>query len=673
MGFGDNDSLSVFVVADAHFGSTHRDQPTNEQIRDAMRHIYGRFPDLDMVWDAGDAHHNTDLDVARGEWLAYLAGEVHQKPLYYTAGNHELDNFNSPFDPEERASQLGSLTARPYYSLDIKNIHLIALPELIDVNYLSVEELAWLDLDLQLNQDKTVIIISHNALTGTTKTNANQIAYRRLANSDAILERMEKYKNIRAWIHGHNHTYEVVKQDDTLFVSAGRIGGFNGDRKTDLKLKADNLGGIYFEVTQNKLMLRAYNASKQAFMDELGHPSLSATLEFDTGLEPTSPASLSYGYGLARDGQRIPVYNHHLGATQRELFISGASGAIFSDNPQFTSYSQDTKRSKTLNAIAISPKESYEWLEPSVRLLPKAADKKKISVSLATKPAGKWAYYRAAPNHTYTATLKLNAAEGGQKVRFYAKLFDSDGNLVTTLPPEAQDLTKASQTLSYQFQVPELADYPSIYTDASSDRQLQLAVEAVFTKMAQPVTLEQFSLQMGDAETTAQPAIVVNDMRYEAEETLTADQSVHFDLSADIPQRSVFEAQANGNGLLTFLVRETDVQWQIRNAMATQQDDALMIGPMRRQFGAYQDIIVTPLNQQTQPYLNKLSGIDQAKVIYGRNKIDIELLDVDGETGELTIVADQKPRQVSGSNDWIFKDGQIDIVAAQNDRVVIDF
>ena len=269
--------------------------------------------------------------------------------------------------------------------------------------------------------------------------------------------------------------------------------------------------------------------------------------------------------------------------------------------------------------------------------------------------------------------MKLNASQGGQTVRLIAKVFDSDSNLVTSLPPEFWTLTQAAQTLNYRFQVPELASYPSIYTDPTSDRQLQIAVEAIFTDMVQPVTLEQFSVQMGDAEATMQPAVVVNDTRYGSEDTLSADQSVRFELPAAVPQRSVFEAQANGNGLLTFLVRETAIKWQVRNAMATQQDEALLIGPMRRHFGTYQDILVTPLDSQTQPYLNKLSRIERAKVLYDRNRIDIELLEVNGDTGTLTIVADKKPRQVSGGQDWTYKKGQLDIVAAPQDRVTVTF
>ena len=82
-------------------------------------------------------------------------------------------------------------------------------------NYHSAEELAWLKLDLELNQDKTVILVSHNALPDTTAHQTSPV-YRQVANSEAIFDLMRQYSNIRAWIHGHNHVYDV----DVLEIKA---------------------------------------------------------------------------------------------------------------------------------------------------------------------------------------------------------------------------------------------------------------------------------------------------------------------------------------------------------------------------------------------------------------------------------------------------------------------
>ena len=566
------DSLTGFIVADAHFGWDDAKQPANETIRDRMHHINKRFPNLDVFWDAGDAHHNAD-DNERSDWLTYLAGEIPQTPFYFTAGNHEVDNYSGPYDPEERAQQLGSVNVRPYYSVDIKNIHIISLPQLIHVNYLSAESLAWLKLDLQLNQDKTVIIISHNALTGTTSTDDGSI-YREVVNSDAMFDLMRQYPNIRAWVHGHNHNYKVVQQDGTLFVSAGRMGGFNGDRNTDLRLGDDNLGGIYFKVDQNTLTIRAYNASKQQFMDQLGYPGLSKTLRFKTSLDADAPARLSYGYGLVRDGQRIPGYNHHLNASQRELFISGSPDAVFNDNSKFTSFQEEDTRGQLLNAIHVRPRDGYQWLDPKIRLLPKPSGKSTI-VDLTNGARTRWTYYRAAPKRNYMAVLKLDAVEGNQQVRLQARVRDNEGNIVRTLRAKSWQLTDDPQTLRYPFKVPALRKYPSIYTDLTSDRQLQLSIEAKFRDMDHPVILKAFKLRLkGSKKTTENPALIIHrdpngaqagTQTYQHNGLLGVDDYARFNLPTHTPQRSVFEASAQGSGLLTFLVRETGLQWQVRN------------------------------------------------------------------------------------------------------------
>ena len=585
-----------------------------------------------------------------------------------------------PYTSEERAQQLGSVNMRPYYSVDIKNIHIISLPQLIDVNYLSAESLAWLNLDLQLNQDKTVVIISHNALSGTTSTHKGSI-YREVANSNVIFDLMRQYSNIRAWVHGHNHNYKVMKQDKTLLVSAGRIGGFNGDRHTNLQLDDDNLGGIYFKVEDDALTIRAYNASKQRFMDQLGYPELSKTLRFESSLDDDAPARLSYGYGLARDGQRIPSYNHHLSASQRELFISGSPNAVFSDNAKFTSFRQDEHRGKKLNAIQISPQESYEWLDPKIRLLPRSPGQT-TRVAFGSRFRNRWTYYRAAPQQRYAAVLKLDAVDGNQQVRLQATVHDSDGNLVKTLHPKSWDLTGEPQTIRYPFRVPALKNLPSIYTDLNSDRQFQLSVQAKFKNMDHPVILKSFKMRLkGDKEGTTDPTVTIfsgNSVQdYQHNGDLNSQNYARFELPTHVPQRSVFESSAQGTGLLTFLVRETGPKWQVRNGTATQKGGDIVIGPKRNQFRSNQDILITPMGLRSRPYLNRLTNVEKARLSYNTADsgpdIAIKLINVTGRKGILTVVAHKKPRQVQGAQKWTFKQGLLEIVAIDDALVTIDF
>jgi len=93
--------------------------------------------------------------------------------------------------------------------------------------------------------------------------------------SDKMLAVFKKNPNIITWMHGHNHNFEVVKQEDMLFVSNGRIGGF------DPSSGKYGIGGVYFEITKDKLIVKCYSAEKDMFLDSFDE-SLSQTLDVKT-------------------------------------------------------------------------------------------------------------------------------------------------------------------------------------------------------------------------------------------------------------------------------------------------------------------------------------------------------------------------------------------------------
>ena len=217
--------LRGFIVSDAHFGWVDPRQPSVAVQIAAMSNIMTRFPNLDVFLDTGDGHHNTAPDSAYGDWTDVIVRGCGSLPFYFTAGNHEIDSFSHPWDPESKTMRLGSVGCRPYYSFDVKGIHFLVLPELVKTNYIPREELDWAALDLEINRNKTVIILSHNSLLGTTEPREDR-GYRVIANSQDIYDLMEKHGRVIAWMHGHNHDYKFVPKPNRLYVSNGRIGGF---------------------------------------------------------------------------------------------------------------------------------------------------------------------------------------------------------------------------------------------------------------------------------------------------------------------------------------------------------------------------------------------------------------------------------------------------------------
>ena len=130
-----------------------------------------------------------------------------------------------------------------------------------------------------------------------------------------------------AWMHGHNHTWEIVRKVGKLFVSCGRIGGFSPTH-WPAKFGGGHLGGMYFEVASEHCRMRGYSVTEGRFFDELaGFEHLDARLETPTTFDAAAAPAFSYGYGGARDGQRTPVFNHvALAAASEEIVIGGAPG-----------------------------------------------------------------------------------------------------------------------------------------------------------------------------------------------------------------------------------------------------------------------------------------------------------------------------------------------------------
>ena len=197
-------------------------------------------------------------DSAYGDWTDVIVRGCGSIPFFFTAGNHEIDAFSHPWDPELKTARLGSTGCRPYYSFDIKGIHFLVLPELIRTNYVTREALDWATLDLEINKNKTVIILSHNSLLGTTEPNEDR-GYRVVANSQDVYDLMDKHGCVIAWMHGHNHDYKIVPKPNRLYVSNGRIGGFPPEIEgapADFA-KKPQLGGMYFEVRRDRFVVRA--------------------------------------------------------------------------------------------------------------------------------------------------------------------------------------------------------------------------------------------------------------------------------------------------------------------------------------------------------------------------------------------------------------------------------
>ena len=680
--------LKGFIVSDAHFGWDHEQQPAPDEQREMVRRIMERFGDLDVFIDTGDAHHSGADDEARGLWTDIIAGGCGTLPFYYVAGNHEIVPLYG-LDPEWRCNLLGSLSCRPYYSFDIKGIHFVSLPEMKRAVYVTRETMEWFKLDLEVHKDQTTIILSHNNILGTT-TPFGEYGYRGLVNSKPIEALLNRYPNVIAWMNGHNHTYEVMEKDNRLNVSNGRIGGFIPPEKWG-KVGQGHLGGIYFEVTASALNVRCYSATKEKFLDELGDTHLQASVAVTTTLNPKSAPRYCHGVGGMRDGQRMPIYHHHaVGARPGELFMTGTDEASFNDDPEFAFYMKREHphlgphhllmgSSVQLNAgwgEMWVKNTVYEWLDPGLRLLKRKSAEDVARLTIPLNHHGKGTSYRCAPGRKYRAVLDLESKTGGQELSLAFWMHDQNHQRRATVAGPKWTLTKGRKQYEAEVEIPDLKDFECIYNNPTSDRMVHLMVMTEFRKMGTDVTMHAFELSLAKADgTTVDPSLMVDGRRVGRRGELKSGEVIRLDMPAPRKHRTLIEPRVKGNQRVTWLVRHTAPDWQVRNAAVADRGDHLQIGPMRNTFSKRREVVIVPMTPIDEPFVHRVRNADAIDVYplgRGNDRLKIEVQKASGQC-EVEIVNAPKPRDVKGAKSIKYQDGRLLLRAMAGDVVEIDF
>ena len=675
----DKGVLKGFIVSDAHFGweatgGAKGMQPSPEEQQQAMDNIMNRFPDLDMFIDTGDAHHNDHHNnanpyKARKDWVDIIQGGCGQLPFYYVLGNHELRS-NEDADPEMRCNIMGSATCRPYYSFDMHGIHFISFPELIRAIYITEEEWDWLELDLSLNRDKTVVMLSHNNIIGTTS--GNSPGYRGIMDSDKMLQIFKKYPNVISWMHGHNHNYEIVNHQNMLFVSNGRIGGF------DPSNGKHGIGGIYFEISANGLVVKCYSAEKDSFLDELDS-SLSQELKTKTSLSSESAFAYSYGVGGAVNGERIPAFHHHLGENSKtDLFLTGCNHAVINDDPAMTKYTE-RKAYHGLDKILLAGKVNhgnagYDYLNPGIRL--KANDNWWTTVTMPSDNYDKYSYFRCPVGKKYKVSVDLEIkVKGTQKLWLRLHVYDIEGRKLRVVQSEEIALGKGRQELERIIEIPEINNFETIYNNPESNNLVNVAAEASFTGMDTDVDV--FTIKMmqeNENQNTVDAGVIIDEKKYQFKGLLEKGKIEKIPVGGILKNRSVNEIIAGGNKRVTYLIRHSDLKWQVRNATATFIDDYIEIDKIRNHISDKMEIIIAPLQKSNEPYLQRIRKAEQVQFKpfnSSSQSLDIKVGKIYSEA-ELEVFSHIEPKKIKGIKNWKYEKNilLIKLVKASNIQIM---
>lgn len=623
------DKLSFFIVSDAHMGWSNPTQPSIDEQTAAISVIKKRFSDVDLWIDTGDAHHGNlqgaERQAARLAWLDTIANALDSAPLLYVPGNHELGR--SQGDPEMAACQLGSLSHRPYYSFSLKGIHFVSLPQLLDTIYITRETLDWLALDLALHQHQSVIVLSHNAITGTTYDDG-ATAYRRTINSDEVLDVLATHPQVLAWMHGHNHGYEIVRRDGRLYVSNGRIGGFTPTPDWG-SLGQGHLGGVYGQIDQSGLSLRCFSATEDRFMDEIGLGHLSASLRSTTSFDVAGPAAVGVGHGRQWGGTSTVIAHHFISDQPRgKAVVDNLNHGVVNENPSlnYPKVLADAKKieKKVIGLGVKGPKKAWSATEQALQF---GNGEFEVYFPHTLRGHGltvRGPYYTLLPGQRYQFdchwTGSVPADLSGQ-----IHLFDANGEQALL----AMQRTSAGR---FEFEVP-------------SERGVTFGVVRLDLVVTEgPLGLE--GIKLHPSKSTSGPELA----RLRSNQVLVAESS---DRSPRQFETTLTELKLEGatHQLHRWHLQQDDLKWQIRNAVATSGDDASVTLQATELCAGQTDIICVPISGHSGVYVKRLRNVTRCALNLPYHLRDSVTVVVEHAVGPVSLVianADQVERIEGG-------------------------
>lgn len=583
------DKLHVFVVSDAHMGWQHAEQPSVEAQASAMRVIKKTFPDLDLIVDTGDAHHsNLDhkaLSFAKLNWLEQIETAAGSTPFLYVPGNHELMDFRLG-DSEAQACSLGSLELRPYYGFSICGIHFVSVPQLLDPAWITNETLQWLEEDLRQHAHETTIILAHNSLKGTTNNGGNP-GYREVINSNNLWALISRHRNVVAWLHGHNHQFEIVKRD-IVHASNGRIGGFEPPWGVEIYGR-EKLGGMYVEVSESGFSIRAFNATDGVFFDQQGHSTLSIDVPKRTTFSRAASSTASFGHGSSLQGHTLPVHRHFIGFDETEISLLQLPSLLNSD-ADFKFRTVDTgaglARQKIVAASISGKLVKWAAADDGITIRPAegvAAAEFQLSVPRMARGYHS-PYFPCIPSEVYRVGIEINTFDQ-DSLFLNCSCIDSSGTIVKTATKPLRGTGTIKDSL--------LLEVPP------HEGSLRLIASLSSSNLSAAVSVSRFAIELDS------PA----GRRHRGKPQMDYGQSIDSLPSSPAKGRAQHDLVARAATPIVFWARNT-CSWQVRNATALFEKSLIVVQSIRNSHSPNLRVHLAP-TQSPKPlaYVFRVEGV----------------------------------------------------------------
>jgi len=645
--------ISGFIFSDAHIGWKGYDQPTMVEQKEAIQVILSQFPNLDLVFDTGDIHHGylneRERNDARKEWLSGFSNPFSKSLFHYIPGNHELGK--GPSDTEITASKLGSHNLRPYYSFDYKGIHFVSLPQLMDIVLINRESLDWLRHDLSVNSHKTTLILSHNSILDTTYT-GGQTGYRSVVNSQDVLNVMNKHNNVIAWLHGHNHQYQIVKKHGRLYVSNGRIGGFNPPQNWG-SFGQGHLGGVYFEISERGIIIKCYSATKRKFFDQIGFAHLSQYMNIKTTFNKSHGVNYFFGHGSLTNNVKHKIVNHYLTKNEVEFDIKELKDPTLNDNSNFEITTELFFKGKHIKRII-----GYQLLPVGLQrksvakgLLIENNLNKTVTLNLPSQKKTdinymvRGSYFRCESNDEFKVEMKLSPFKSEDKMKARIKIYYIVYNINQFEIFASKKFYMEEKDFIYStklIKVPELRDYNEKYLRVSFEF-IGFPKKFILSKLALSKRVDKNIL----------PSLSINGKRHaDLRGGITLDQN-------EFQNDGTTSIKYKGTQPISCLIKISNVEWQIRNAESTFKDNCINLIEYRHYYQPLNVVILKPIHKKTF-YLNKVIDLMPVKIIYFTKSIKIKIIKINPKSC-LVMVVSGKPIKLYGSSKYLMKGNTLTI------------
>lgn len=635
----ENNFISGFIFSDAHIGWKGADQPSIEEQSRAIQTIKNRFPNLDLVFDTGDIFHGylneEERNEARNHWLSKMANQFPKSLFHYIVGNHELGK--GPFDTEITTAKVGSMNFRPYYSFDYKGIHFISLPELTDTILINKESLRWLEHDLLMNRNKTTLILSHNSIAGTTFNNG-ETSYRVIINSDELLEIINSHPNVLGWFHGHNHQYEVKNVDNRLYVSNGRLGGFNPPRSWG-PFGQGHLGGVYFEVNQNGLLVRCYSATEDKFFDQIGFNNLTKSIPNKTSFDKLSDCNYYFGHGQLSDNVEYMFKNYYLSSRSSQLFHKHHTNKIINDNDDF-GYTNDLffagREVNRLIGYQLLPRKTERKTVDNGLLITQIENQTDAIIKFPKQHFTKQNDFMVRGSYFRCATEDIFHIDS----EIIGKLDDSIFEIKFLIYDEFQNKLFESEYQNVEsqnsgnYKIDLLVPNTPQENSLANNKYIKFSVKLkgfpksfVISKMAVSKKVNQNNLT----------SIDINNQIYNGTEL----QGAAFKINSDL-NKMKYQGEPS-----SIVLKVPKVEWQIRNAIAQYSENTINVTKYTHNFQKNKEIIITPTSNKKH-YVNKTVNIMPYTINYESDIIRMHIAEPNNNS-LISLTIYQKPSKLVGA------------------------